>query len=73
MQKLFRGYIQRKFNRLHGPAYMKRSLCVNDTDFFTLDPLNEIDKYQFISFEDKDNFESINYFQQLAKKNKMRC
>jgi len=56
MQKLFRGYLQRYFNRLHGPAYMKRSLCVNDTDFFTLDPLNEIDKHQFISFKDKDNF-----------------
>ena len=56
MQKLFRGYLQRYFNRLHGPAYTKRSLCVNDSDFFTLDPLNEIDKHQFISFKDKDNF-----------------
>lgn len=35
---------------------MKRSLCVNDTDFFTLEPLTEIDKHQFISFKDKDNF-----------------
>jgi hypothetical protein len=56
IQKTIRGYLQRFFNRLHGPAYMKRSLCVNETDFFTLEPLTEIDKYQFISFKDKDNF-----------------
>ena len=56
IQKMFRGYLQRYFNRLHGPAYIKRSLCVNETDFFTLVPLNEIDKHQFISFKDKDNF-----------------
>ena len=56
VQKTIRGYLQRFFNRLHGPAYIKRSLCVNETDFFTLDSLSEIDKYQFISFRDKDNF-----------------
>ena len=56
MQKIFRGYIQRYFNRIHGPAYFNRTLCVNETDFFTLDKLTEIDKYQFISFKDKDKF-----------------
>lgn len=56
IQKIFRGYIQRYFNRLHGPGYSNRSLCVNDTDFFTLDSLKDIDKHQFISFKDKDNF-----------------
>jgi hypothetical protein len=43
-------------NRLHGPAMLDRTLCVNDTDFVTLDNLIEIPDEYFISFNDKKNF-----------------
>jgi hypothetical protein len=56
IQKNIRGFIRREYNRIHGPAYKKRSLCVNDTDFFTLDSLVNISNDQFFSYKDKDQF-----------------
>ena len=56
IQKIFRGILQRKYNLLHGPAYKNRSLCTNNCDFITLEPLNEINFHQFISYKDVDNF-----------------
>ena len=56
IQKIFRGRLQRKFNLLHGPAYKNRNLCNNACDFITMEPLNEIDFNQFISYKDIDNF-----------------
>ena len=52
IQRFTRGYIQRTYNKLHGPAYKDRSLCTNDTDFYTLEPLKEIPLHNFYSFED---------------------
>jgi hypothetical protein len=56
IQKCFRGRLQRKYNLLHGPAYMNRLLCNNKCDFVTLEPLEEINFHQFISYKDVDNF-----------------
>ena len=56
IQKIFRGRLQRKFNLLHGPAYKDRHLCNNACDFITMEPLNDIDLNQFISYKDIDNF-----------------
>lgn len=56
IQKSFRGFLQRKYNFFHGPAYMKRELCTNDSDFLTGDELSLIPFEQFISFKDDDNF-----------------
>jgi len=56
IQKIFRGMLQRKYNKLHGPASMNRGLCTNNTDFITMEPLNEINLNQFISFKDTDDF-----------------
>lgn len=55
-QKLFRGYIQRKYNWLHGPAYMKRGMCVNQFDFLTMEELTELPFSQFFSYKDVDGF-----------------
>ena len=52
IQRFARGYIQRTYNTLHGPAYKDRSLCTNDTDFYSLEPLKEIPLNSFFSFED---------------------
>lgn len=56
IQKRFRGWLQRKYNNLHGPAYLKRQLCTNDSDFLTGDDLAIIPFEQFFSFKDNDNF-----------------
>jgi hypothetical protein len=56
IQKIFRGRIQRRYNNLHGPALTKREICTNQTDFFTMENLNEIEYSQFISYKDIDDF-----------------
>lgn len=54
IQKLVRGYLLRKYLSGAGPALKDRSLCVNDTDFATLDPIREIPYNQFYSFKSRD-------------------
>lgn len=38
--------------RMSGPAYHDRTMCVNDTDFYSMEPVREISKSQFISVKD---------------------
>ena len=56
IQKIFRGSLQRKYNYLHGPAYKNRKLCTNNTDFITLENLNDLNIHQFFSYKDVDDF-----------------
>jgi len=56
IQKVGRGYLQKKYNRLRGPAFMKRKICTNDSDFLTGDLIKDIPYQQFISFSDVDSF-----------------
>jgi len=56
IQSIFRGYIERKINILHGPAYKNRNLCMNSSDFITLDNLSDLKFNQFFSYKDVDNF-----------------
>ena len=56
IQCIFRGRLQRRYNKFHGPAYLKRELCTNDTDFLTGDEIKTIPAHQFFSFTDEDNF-----------------
>ena len=56
IQKIGRGHLQRKYNRLRGPAFMKRTICTNDSDFLTGDLIRDIPYQQFISFSDVDGF-----------------
>ncbi len=54
IQTLFRGHIVRYLNKLKGPGL--KEACVNETDFYTLEELKDLDKSQFYSFKDKDGF-----------------
>jgi len=54
IQKKFKIYLKEKLNILHGPANNNKSLCVNDTDFLTMENLNEIPDLNFYSFIDDD-------------------
>lgn len=56
IQKVFRGSLQRIFNKLHGPAYKNKKICTNDTDFITMENLDELDLNQFFSYKDVDGF-----------------
>lgn len=56
IQRYFRGHIARLFIKLRGPAVHNRSLCVNETDGYTLEPLKEINFEKFYSYTDKKNF-----------------
>lgn len=55
IQKVMRGYFTREYLYSSGPAMRDRSICVNDTDFATLDPIREIPYNQFYSFKACDD------------------
>lgn len=56
IQKVFRGYLLRSYEKCQGPAYRKRGICVNETDFLTMDSVSDIPNNQFYSFKDSDGF-----------------
>jgi hypothetical protein len=56
IQRIFRGFIVKKYKNLHGPASINRKLCTNNTDFVTMEPIEEINFHQFISYKDEDQF-----------------
>lgn len=51
IQKIFRGSLVRRSMKLRGPALKNRGLCVNDTDFITLEPIHEIPLIEFYSYQ----------------------
>ena len=65
----------RKYIILAGPAIKlnNRKLCVNDTDFATLEPLNEIHYNQFFSFSDEEGTiygcDVTSFYELLYKRN----
>jgi hypothetical protein len=56
IQKIYRGFLARKYTEIHGPACMKRKLCTNSSDFITMEPVEEINFHQFLSYKDEDGF-----------------
>jgi len=56
IQKTYKGRLQRRYNQTHGPAFMKRSICNNANDFYSLDEINDIPMAQFFSYKDLDGF-----------------
>jgi hypothetical protein len=56
IQSLFRKHLNNKIIILRGPALKKRSLCVNDTDFYTLEPMCNIHHSNFFSYVDASGF-----------------
>jgi len=52
IQRAVRRSFIRRHSRMSGPAYRDRSLCVNDSDFYSMEPMRDIPRNQFISFKD---------------------
>lgn len=55
IQKCFRGYILRLSFSLRGESYRDYSMCVNETDFYTMEPLETIPREYFYTFKSVDN------------------
>jgi hypothetical protein len=56
IQRTGRGMLVRKYMAAHGPAYKNKSLCTNDTDFMTMEPLSDLKTHYFMSYKDDDGF-----------------
>ena len=56
IQSLIRMHLSKIFTNYRGPALKNRELCNNNTDFVTLEPLNEIPFEQFFSYKDDSDF-----------------
>lgn len=56
VQRIFRGYLVKKYKVLHGPCVKDRTKCTNSVDFITMDKIEEINFHQFISYKDSDGF-----------------
>jgi hypothetical protein len=56
IQKNFRSWMVRYSFILNGEAVKNRSICVNDSDFVTLEPLDEIPRELFYSYKDVKDF-----------------
>ena len=52
LQSFARLYFINNYIKLHGKGFRQKSICVNDTDFGTLDNLVDIPYSQFFSFTD---------------------
>lgn len=55
IQRYSKYYLLNKLLNSKGPALFKRDKCVNDTDFFSMENLKDIDFNQFISYQDTDD------------------
>ena len=54
IQSHFRGYIVRKSFSMRGEGYRNRKSCVNENDFYTMEPLHEIPFEFFYTFKSND-------------------
>ena len=52
IQLKFNSFLRRKLNKLRGPALHNREICINETDFYSLDPIRDIPNHQFFSYEE---------------------
>lgn len=55
-QSIVRRYLVKLSFTFRGPALKNRKLCVNDSDFYTLEPISEINHRNFYSYMDKHGF-----------------
>jgi hypothetical protein len=56
IQSIIRKCLVNKSFKLRGPALKNRNICINDTDFYTIEPLNDIYHKDFFSYQDKSGF-----------------
>ena len=57
IQSMIRKWFVKNWIKSHGPAFYKRDLCVNDSDFLTMEKNDEINMIQFFSYEEEETNE----------------
>lgn len=71
IQRCWRKYLCLEYHKAHGPARMNRKMCVNETDFYSMESINSISYNQFFSFNDIDNmiygFDILSLYNLLSK------
>lgn len=50
IQKIFRGSLVRQCFKMRGKGFRSREICVNENDFYSLEPISEISFKYFFSF-----------------------
>lgn len=55
IQKQVRIKLRRMLIKFHGPAYCNPDICVNDTDFYTLDTIKSIPPTYLFSYKDEND------------------
>ena len=55
IQKMYRGFIVRQSFKLRGEECKNHELCVNTSDFYSMEPLNEIPIEYLFTFKSNDN------------------
>ena len=60
IQKNIRRYFVKKYNSNAGPALYNRTMCMNSTDFFTLENIADIPYNEFFSYESDNNIWGFN-------------
>jgi hypothetical protein len=77
IQKMFRGLLVKRYKNFHGPASMNRKICTNKDDFITLEPVEEINFHQFLSYKDADGFiygfDIISLYNLFLKSKSIEC
>lgn len=56
IQRVFRGFVARRAVWLRGPGFKCPAICVNETDFYSLDPICELPKMRLITYMDAKGF-----------------
>ena len=73
IQRVWRKYLLQQNNELRGPALFNRAICVNETDFYSMDKLSSIPVSQIFSYKDADNkvygFDIDSLYKLLSKGN----
>jgi len=54
IQKLWRGYILRKWLKLAGPGALNRNICHNDEELVTMDDKKSVSPFDYFSFKEND-------------------
>ena len=71
IQSNWRTHLLLRYNSMHGPAMIHRKLCVNETDFFSMQSLSKIPYTQFMSYKDVDDmiygFDILSIYNLLKK------
>lgn len=55
IQSHYRGYLQRRLNKLKGRSLFKREIATNNEDFISLDPIKDIHPTNYFSYDVKNH------------------